>query len=129
MRYEALIKKIGGLDLVILGIGYNGHLGFNEPKTPFESRVHICPLTDTTRTANIWSFGTKDKVPTEGITIGIKDIMNARKLMMLANTDKKAKIVKKALMGKITDEVPASVLQLHNNLIVVLDKAAALFIS
>lgn len=124
-RYNNLINEIGGIDLVILGIGNNGHLGFNEPKTAFETTVHVCPLTDVTRTANIWSFGSKDKVPTEGITMGIKNIMNAKKLLMLANTKKKSEIVKKAFKGAVTDEVPASVLQLHNNVVVILDKEAA----
>lgn len=127
-RYDQLIEDLGGIDLLILGIGHNGHLGFNEPSTPFGSTVHVCPLTDRTRTANIWSFGSKDKVPTEGITMGIKSIMNCKKLMMLANGETKADIVHKALYDKITEKTPASILQLHHDVVIILDEDAARFI-
>lgn len=126
-RYDQLVENLGGIDLLILGIGHNGHLGFNEPKTSFGSTVHVCQLTDRTRTANIWSFGSKDKVPTEGITMGIKNIMNCKKLMMLADGEAKAEIVYKALNDRVTEEVPASILQLHNNVIIILDKDADKF--
>ncbi|GKX27951.1 glucosamine-6-phosphate deaminase [Vallitalea longa] len=123
-RYNNLINDLGGIDLLILGIGHNGHLGFNEPNTPFDSMVHICNLTDKTRTANIWSFGSKDKVPKKGVSMGIKNIMNSKRLMLLANGDSKSQIIYKALKGKVTEEVPASVLQLHNDVVVVLDREA-----
>lgn len=123
-RYNRLIQQIGGIDLLILGIGHNGHLGFNEPNTSFKTEVHVCQLTDRTRTANIWSFGCKEDVPTEGITMGIKNIMGCKKLMLLANGEAKADIVKRALKGVVTEELPASVLQLHNDVVIILDKEA-----
>lgn len=124
-RYDQLINQLGGIDFLILGIGKNGHLGFNEPGTSLESQTHIIDLTDRSRTDNAWSFGGKENVPTQGITMGIKTIMNAKKLMMMANGENKADIVEKAFNGPVTSDVPASVLQIHNNAVVILDKEAA----
>ncbi len=124
-RYDRHIEMVGGIDLLILGIGYNGHLGFNEPGTKFDTTVHVEKLTDITRTANTWSFGEKDKVPTHGITLGMKNIMHAGKLMLMVNGKKKAGILHEAIYGEVTEALPASVVQLHNDLVLVVDADAA----
>lgn len=128
-RYDDLIKTCGGIDVQVLGIGLNGHIGFNEPGTPFDTTTHVVALTDSTRQANARFFNGIDTVPKEAITMGIKTIMQSRAVLLLASGKAKAQIIAKALTGPITPEVPASILQLHPQLTVILDKAAASAIS
>lgn len=120
-RYEEIIGKIGGIDLLILGIGLNGHLGFNEPGTSFESPTHTVNLTDITKQCNYQLFGTVDKMPEYGITMGLKTIMKAGKCILMASGEKKSKIIFKALKEPVTTEIPASILQLHHNVSTYLD--------
>lgn len=124
-RYEGLIQEAGGLDFAILGIGENGHIGFNEPGTPWESVTHVAELSQETRAREAPAFGGLEKVPKRAITMGIKTIMSARKVLLLASDAGKAEIVSRALTGPIAPEIPASILQLHPDLTVILDRAAA----
>ncbi len=123
--YDEAILAAGGIDLQLLGIGNDGHIGFNEPGTPFGTKTHQVKLTEMTREANARFFNSIDEVPTHAITMGIKTVMNARKIILIALGEDKADIVAKALLGEVTPEVPASVLQLHPFVEVYLDKAAA----
>lgn len=123
-NYEEVITKLGGVDLQVLGIGNNGHIGFNEPADVFDKQTHVVKLTENTRQANARFFDSIEQVPTDAITMGIKTIMKARAIILLASGEGKKEILKEALLGPITPKVPASVLQLHPNLIVVADEAA-----
>lgn len=127
-RYDDLLESLPR-DIQILGIGNNGHIAFNEPGTPHDSGTHIVKLDDSTRAANARFFANINEVPTHAITMGIKGIMAAKKILLVATGAAKADAIAAALRGKITEDCPASVLQNHNNLIVVLDKAAAAKIS
>jgi glucosamine-6-phosphate deaminase len=118
-RYDELIDSLGGIDLQLLGIGHDGHIGFNEPGAAFEKTTHIVELEEATIKANARFFGSEDKVPKKAITMGIKSIMQARKLLLIANGPDKRDIVEKALHGPVTPMVPASILQFHPNLTVV----------
>jgi len=122
--YERTLAQVGGIDLQVLGIGHNGHIGFNEPGTPFHSLTHVVDLTPSTRKANARFFEREDLVPRKAISMGIKTIMQARKILLLAIGESKSEILYKSLYGPITPEVPASVLQLHPNLIVMVDRDA-----
>jgi len=123
--YEAKIRAAGGIDFQILGIGLNGHIGFNEPADSFAARTHRVDLDDSTIEANARFFASKSEVPTQAITMGIGTIMMAKTVLLSINGSKKAEIAKRTLLGDITPHVPASVLQLHQNVLVVLDKDAA----
>ena len=123
-RYEEKIKK-AGLDLALLGIGINGHIGFNEPGTSFDSKTHVTNLTKLTIKTNSRFFKSEKDVPTQAITAGIKTIMKAKKVVLMAFGKNKAKAIRNALEGKISEKVPASILQKHNNAIFILDKEAA----
>lgn len=123
-RYEAKIKELGGVDLQLLGIGHNGHIGFNEPNAQFDRRTHCVNLTQSTIDANKRFFASEDEVPRQAYTMGIKTIMQASKILMVVSGEDKAEIIEKAFFGPITPEVPASVLQLHNDVILVGDEAA-----
>jgi glucosamine-6-phosphate deaminase len=125
LDYEERISDSGGIDLQVLGIGHNGHIGFNEPDTPFESVTHLVNLTESTIKANARFFDNEDQVPRQAVSMGIKTIMQARKILLFVKGADKADIIHKALNGPITPEVPASVLQLHPNLYVYVDNAAA----
>lgn len=118
-RYDDLIEKSGGIDLQLLGIGHNGHIGFNEPSDEFVPGTHCVSLTESTINANSRFFKSKDEVPRKAITMGIRAIMQARRVLLIASGDDKKEIMKKALFGPITPKVPASILQLHKDLIVV----------
>lgn len=118
-RYDALIEEVGGIDLQLLGIGHNGHIGFNEPGQAFEKTTHIVELGESTIQANARFFESIDDVPRQAITMGIKSIMQARKLLLVANGPDKKEIVEKALYGPVTPSVPASILQFHPNLTVI----------
>lgn len=122
--YNYIIKKSGGVDLQLLGLGLNGHIGFNEPGAAFEKETHCVSLTQSTIDANSRFFESLDDVPKAAYTVGIKAIMQAKKIVVTVNGANKADIVKKAFFGPITPLVPASVLQLHNDVIVVGDEAA-----
>lgn len=117
--YDSTIYELGGIDLQLLGIGLNGHIGFNEPDLSFEKTTHIVNLDDTTVNANARFFKTLDEVPKKAITMGIKSIMHAKKVLLIANGPQKEAIIKKALYGPITPDVPASILQLHPDLTVI----------
>lgn len=123
-RYSALIKSMGGIDLQLLGIGHNGHIGFNEPDEAFDTDVHCVDLTESTIEANKRFFASADDVPKQAYTMGIKTIMQARKVLMVANGKGKAEIIKKAFFGPVTPEVPASILQMHPDFILVGDEEA-----
>ena len=124
-RYDAEIDAAGGIDLQLLGIGNNGHIGFNEPLTPFTSVTHIVKLTDSTREANKRFFASLDEVPTHAVTMGIHTVMKARSIMLLAFGEGKAEIIKKTVQGRPDTAVPASLLQLHEDVTLYLDEAAA----
>lgn len=123
--YEAAIEQQGGIDLQLLGLGNNGHIGFNEPASDFPVNTHIVDLTQSTIDANARFFASEDEVPRQAITMGIGTIMKARGVVLVANGKGKANIVARALFGPVTPEVPASVLQLHPNVVVVVDEDAA----
>ncbi len=123
-HYEQMIKDAGGIDLQLLGLGHNGHIGFNEPASDFPKMTHKVDLTQSTIDANSRLFDSKDEVPRQAVTMGIGTIMAARKILVVANGEGKADIVKKAFFGPVTPEVPASILQFHPNVVVVLDKEA-----
>ncbi len=123
-RYERLIREAGGIDLAILGIGHNGHIGFNEPGTSFDTRTHVAQVTPETRTSNRWTFATDD-VPRRAITVGIATILDAREIVLMATGADKAEVLARALNGDIDPSVPASALHLHERVRVVADAAAA----
>ncbi|CAH0120623.1 putative glucosamine-6-phosphate deaminase 2 [Paenibacillus sp. CECT 9249] len=123
--YERNIRALGGIDLQVLGLGANGHIGFNEPGTPFHAVTRVVDVGEETIEARAEMFGSRELVPRQGITLGIKTIMQSRKIFLFANGEHKATIVEQALFGPVTPEIPASVLQLHPDLTVVLDRDAA----
>ena len=124
LRYEALIKSMGGVDLQLLGLGRKGHIGFNEPAADFPKITHCVDLTESTIEANKRFFASADEVPRQAYTMGIGTIMKADKILVVANGEDKADAVAAMVQGKINPEVPASILQLHNNVILVADEAA-----
>lgn len=123
-RYDALIDSLGGVDLQLLGLGNNGHIGFNEPCDVFVKETHCVDLTESTIQANSRFFNSIEEVPTQAYTMGIGNIMLAKKVLIVVNGEGKAEIVKKAFFGPITPQVPASVLQLHPDVTLVGDEAA-----
>ena len=123
-RYNAVIRKLGGVDLQLLGIGHDGHIGFNEPADTFTKGTHKVSLTDVTIQANKRFFASEADVPRYAYTMGILDIMQAERVVMVASGEDKAGIVKEAFFGPVTPRVPASILQLHKNFTLVADEAA-----
>lgn len=123
--YEAAIREKGGIDLQVLGIGNNGHIGFNEPDIKFEATTHEVRLDQETIAANSRFFEDISEVPKYAISMGIKTIMHARKILLLANGGNKAEALGKALYCGITPEIPASILQLHQDVTVVVDEECA----
>lgn len=123
--YDAAIEAAGGIDLQLLGLGGNGHIGFNEPGTPFGLGTHVVELTARTRQDNARFFASLDEVPTHAATMGVKTVMHARAILLLAFGSAKAEAVRAALTGPVTEEVPASVLQLHPDVTVICDEEAA----
>lgn len=123
-RYEELIQSMGSVDLQLLGIGHNGHIGFNEPADAFDKLVHCVNLTQSTIEANKRFFASAEEVPKQAYTMGIQTIMRSKKILIIANGEGKADIVRDAFFGPITPRVPASVLQLHNDVTLVADEAA-----
>ena len=124
-RYEALVRAAGYPDLQLLGIGTNGHIGFNEPGTPFEAETHCVALQEKTRRANARFFGSIEAVPRHAISMGIKTIMRARRILLLASGASKAEAIARSLRGPVTTEVPGSVLQLHPAARIFVDREAA----
>ena len=122
--YEQTIEKIGGIDLQILGIGKNGHIGFNEPGSSFHSKTRVIHLDQQTRVANTYEFHDLNKVPKLAITVGISSIMKAKKIVLLAWGDK-ASIVAKSIEGDVTEQIPATVLQNHDDCTFVIDELAS----
>jgi len=124
LRYDEAIAEAGQLDIQLLGIGHNGHIGFNEPAEELSSGTHIVELAEKTRQANARYFATEEEVPRQAITMGIGSIMKAKMLLLVVKGEDKAEIVQRALQGPITTDCPASLLQTHPNLVVLLDEAA-----
>ena len=122
--YDRIIESVGGVDLQLLGLGHNGHIGFNEPGTAFEKGTHCVRLTERTIKANQRFFASADDVPRYAYTMGIRNIMHARKILMVVSGADKAEAVKRAFFGPITPEVQASILQLHTDVTLVADEAA-----
>lgn len=122
--YNQIIKSVGGIDLQLLGLGHNGHIGFNEPSNIFEKETHCVDLTPSTIEANKRFFAKLEDVPTQAYTMGIKTIMQARNILVVVSGEDKADILEKVVNGPITPEVPASILQLHSNVTIVADHAA-----
>jgi glucosamine-6-phosphate deaminase len=123
-RYAELIHSLGGVDLQLLGLGHNGHIGFNEPGEAFETEVHCVNLSDNTINANKRFFASINDVPRQAYTMGIKTIMQAKKILVVVSGEDKADIVAKAFFGEVTPLVPASILQMHNDVTLVADEAA-----
>lgn len=123
--YEKIIADKGTIDLQVLGIGPNGHIGFNEPDVKFEARTHLVTLNEETIKANARFFNSIDKVPKKAISMGIKTIMQSRKIMLLVNGEKKAKVIRDTIYGEITPSLPASILQLHPDVTIIMDNGAA----
>lgn len=123
-RYDALVEGLGGIDLQLLGLGHNGHIGFNEPNEAFEKLTHCVQLKETTRKANARFFEGEAQVPKKAITMGIKSIMQAKRIVLCVSGAHKAEILKQVLTGPVTPALPGSILQMHPNLTVVADEEA-----
>lgn len=123
-EYDELIRSMNGVDIQLLGLGHNGHIGFNEPDSVFAKGTHCVALQESTIQANKRFFASIDDVPRYAYTMGIQTIMNAKKIVVVANGTGKAEIVKKAFFGPVTPEVPASILQMHPDVTVVVDEEA-----
>jgi len=123
-RYNELISTLGPIDIQVLGMGHNGHIGFNEPSDIFELETHKVDLAQTTIDANARFFASADEVPRQALTMGIKSIMQAKMILVVVNGEGKAEIVKKAFTGPVTPQVPASILQMHPNVVLVGDEEA-----
>lgn len=124
-EYEALITEVGGIDIQILGIGTNGHIGFNEPADELQPYTHLVELAQATIEANSRFFASQDDVPRQAVTMGIASILKAKQIMLLATGEAKAPIVGKIATSGITTHIPASLLHLHGNVRIYVDEAAA----
>ena len=122
--HDNIINELGGSDLQLLGLGLNGHIGFNEPADEFPKGTHCVDLTQSTIEANSRFFASIDEVPTQAYTMGIQSIMLAKKILIIASGANKAEIIAKAFLGPVTPEVPASILQMHPDVTLVADEAA-----
>lgn len=123
--YSDAIAAMGGLDIQLLGIGSNGHIGFNEPHTCFNSRTHIVELSEQTRIDNGRFFDDQKEVPTHAITMGIQDILNAKEIILVATGSNKTEIMQQLFASAVDEALPASALKQHKNLTIVLDREAA----
>lgn len=123
-EYTRLLEKAGQIDLQLLGLGHNGHIGFNEPGENLHGPTHIVELDELTRQANARYFPSVEDVPTHAVTMGIGTILQAKQILLMAKGADKAEIVARALKGPITTQCPASLLQTHANVVVVVDQAA-----
>ena len=124
-KYNEIIHSVGGIDLQLLGIGHDGHIGFNEPCDHFPVMTHEVKLTDMTREANKRFFNSIDEVPTAAITMGVGTVMAAKKIVMVITGADKADILYKVFFGPVTPEVPGSILQFHHDVTLICDEAAA----
>lgn len=124
LEYDKMLEEFGPVDLQLLGLGHNGHIGFNEPGEALSGGTHVVELQEKTRNANARFFPTLDDVPTHAITMGVATILKARQILLLVRGEDKAEIVHRALKGPITTECPASLLQCHPNVVVLLDQGA-----
>lgn len=124
--YEQQIQKNNGIDLQILGIGKNGHIGFNEPDLKFETATHVVKLDQETINDNARFFSSIENVPQHAISMGIKTIMYAKKIILLVHGQNKHDIIKKALYGEVTPQIPASILQLHQDVTVIMEESEAM---
>lgn len=123
-QYDEQIRALGGIDLQLLGIGHNGHIVFNEPSSELALTTHLVHLSENTIQANSRLFDSPDQVPRKALTMGFKNILDARRIVLIASGADKAEILEKALWGPVTPEVPASLLRLHNYVTVIADKEA-----
>ncbi|MDA8353331.1 MAG: glucosamine-6-phosphate deaminase [Firmicutes bacterium] len=123
-RYEEMIQQQGGIDLQLLGIGVNGHIGFNEPGTPFDSTTRVVQLAESTRRANARFFSEQEEVPTHAITMGIGTIMKSREILLLASGTSKAPVMRSMLQQEVSEQLPASVLKRHPRAQVIADQDA-----
>lgn len=121
VNYENSIHEAGKIDLLILGLGLNGHIGFNEPGASFEARTHVVKLDDVTKKTNARFFNSIEDVPEKAITMGIKTIMDAKKILLLVNGKQKSKILQKVIYGNITENIPATILQKHPDVTIITD--------
>lgn len=121
-EYDERIEKLGGIDIQLLGIGLDGHIGFNEPDDVFTKETHLVDLDSSTIEANARFFASKEDVPKKAITMGMGGIMTAKKVLLIANGKNKEEIVEKAFFGPITPKIPASILQLHPDVTVIYSK-------
>lgn len=124
-KYDEEIAEAGGIDLMLLGIGLNGHIGFNEPATLYDTRTHIARITDNTKRMKSELFGGEENVPEFGVTMGLKTICNAKNVLLVAYGEEKADIIHKLVYGKTSTYVPAAMLQMHMSFTLYLDEAAA----
>ncbi|MGG6311770.1 glucosamine-6-phosphate deaminase [Paenibacillus macerans] len=122
--YAQLLDEAGQIDLQLLGLGHNGHIGFNEPGEELQGPPHVVELEERTRLANARFFNSIDEVPTHALTMGIGSILQAKQILLMAKGEDKAEIIAQALQGPITTKCPASLLQTHSNVVVVVDRAA-----
>ncbi|RWZ60620.1 glucosamine-6-phosphate deaminase [Halobacillus fulvus] len=123
-RYERLIDEIGPPDLQLLGIGQNGHIGFNEPGTPFDSETHLIKLAESTRKANARFFDTLEDVPTRAITMGIRSILKSKRILLLASGERKAEAIYRLLNEVVDEKFPASSLNRHADVTLIVDEKA-----
>lgn len=123
--YDALIEEAGGIDLQLLGIGQNGHIGFNEPDNVFAGGTHVVDLTESTIEANSRFFDSADEVPRQAVSMGIRSIMQAKRILLIATGEGKANAIQRTIEGPIDPRCPASILQVHQDATILVDRAAA----
>lgn len=123
--YDAKIEELGGIDVQLLGVGNNGHIAFNEPNEALLAGTHLTDLKEDTIKANSRFFDSIDDVPKKAITMGLGQIMRAKKIILIASGESKAEVVKAMLSGKISTDIPATMLQMHRDVTVIVDEAAA----
>ena len=122
--YNEIIRSVGGIDIQLLGIGGNGHIGFNEPSDHFEDETHCVDLTETTIQANKRFFASEDDVPRQAYTMGIGTIMRSKKILLVVSGEEKAQALKDSIYGPVTPEVPGSILRFHPDVTIIADEAA-----
>lgn len=125
VNYDKRIEELGGIDVQVLGIGSNGHIGFNEPSDTLSLGTHVTDLAESTIEANSRYFVSKEEVPTKALTMGLGAIMKAKKILLMVSGESKAEIMDKVVNGKITTQVPASFLQMHKDVVLIIDEDAA----
>ncbi|VDN47620.1 glucosamine-6-phosphate deaminase [Petrocella atlantisensis] len=127
--YDKMIEAAGGIDLQVLGIGNNGHIGFNEPDVHFEAGTHLVELDEETIEANARFFSRIEDVPKRAISMGIRTIMHSKKIVLLASGASKGKVIREMLFGEVTPNLPASILLLHNDVTLILDREASVYVT